>query len=228
MSRAGSGTSQSAMRSDRALRCLGVAAALLLGHGAAAQDLVDRVVAVVNGQPITLSEAVETVALQPHVEPAPTLAEAVETLIEARLMETEARRYPMGPVPADEIEATLRALRDRFASDAAYRAALLRLGIREDYLRKRIERELAVDRYIERRFRPLVRVSQREIEDYYRTTLLPDLDDAAATPPPEVTRLIRRTLEERQLHQRVNDWVDGIASESAILRLALPDEQDGR
>ncbi len=195
---------------------------------AAAQEVVDRVVAVVNGQPVTLSEAVEAVALQPHVSPAPTLAEAVETLIESRLMESEARRYPMGPIPADDIEATLRGLRGRFASSAAYRATLIRLGIREDYLRKRIERELVVDRYIERRFQPLVQVSQREIEEYYRTVLRPDLDDAGETTPPDVERLIRRTLEERQLNQRVDDWVQEILSESDILRLALPDEWDGR
>ncbi len=196
--------------------------------GGFAQEVRDRVVAVVDGQPITLSEARETMALQPHLSPPPTLGEAVETLIEARLMEAEARRYPMGPIPPDEVEVTLASLRDRFPGEAEYRDTLLRLGIREDYLRKRIERELVVDRYLERRFRPLVQVPQRAIEEYYRTVLRPDLDDANETPPPEVARLIRRTLEERDLNQRIGDWVEELQTERAILRMHLSEEPDAR
>jgi len=224
------GTSPSAMHSEsplRALLLLAAAVFLAAPERSGGEELRDRVLAAVDGKPITLSEVVEAIALQPQISPPPRLAEAVETLIEARLMEAEARRYPMGPIPVDEIEVTLRSLRQRFPSDAAYRDTLLRLGIREDYLRKRIERELIVDRYLERRFRPLVQVPQRQIEEYYRTVLRPDLsDDAADIPPPEVAGLIRRTLEERDLNRRIGDWVNELQAESDTVRLELPDEPE--
>ena len=137
---------------------------------------VDRVLAVVNGEPITYSEVLEAIALMPGATPPPTVDDALERLIDARLMEHEARRYLQEPPSEEESEATLRALMDRFATPEDYRATLRRLGVAEDYLRKRIQRELIVDRYVDRRFRPLVQVAQRDVEEYYRTVLLPDLD----------------------------------------------------
>ena len=182
---------------------------------------VDRVLAVVNGEPITYSEVLEAIALMPGVTPAPTLDEALERLIDARLMEHEARRYLQEPPSEEESEATLRALMDRFATPEDYRATLRRLGVAEDYLRKRIQRELIVDRYVDRRFRPLVQVAQREVEEYYRTVLLPDLDAGSPATLVEVESLIRNILEQRDLNRRISAWVDELKSSASIVRLPL-------
>lgn len=184
---------------------------------------VDRVLAVVNGEPITLSEVVEAIALTPGTEPPPTLEETLERLIDARLMEHEARRYLQQPPSDEESEATLRALMDRFATAEDYRATLRRLGIAEDYLRKRIRRELTVDRYVDRRFRPLVQVAQRDVEEYYRTVLLPDLDAGSPATLEDVEGLIRGILEERDLNRRISAWVDELKSSASIVRLPLPE-----
>lgn len=178
----------------------------------------------VDGEPITLSEVEEAVALDPARAAFPDLRDAVENLVAALLMEREARRYPSDPPTPDETEATFRALVERFGSPDGYRAALLRLGIREDYLRRRIERELVVDRYLERRFRPLVRVSQQEVQEYYREVLLPDLPPGASPPLERVEDSIRRILEERDLNRRVSAWVDELKEAAEIVRLPLPEE----
>jgi len=182
---------------------------------------VDRVLVVVNGEPITYSEVLEAIALTPGVTPPPTLEETLERLIDARLMEHEARRYLQDPPSEEESEATLRALMDRFATPGDYRATLRRLGIAEDYLRKRIQRELIVDRYVDRRFRPLVQVAQREVEEYYRTVLLPDLDAGSPATLVEVESLIRNILEQRDLNRRISAWVDELKSSASIVRLPL-------
>lgn len=191
------------------------------GQQPAVADRVDGVLAVVNGEPITLSEVLEVMALAPGVQPPPTLEETRERLIDARLMEHEARRYPQEPPSEEESEATLRALMDRFATPDDYRATLRRLGIAEDYLRKRIRRELAVDRYVDRRFRPLVQVAQRDVEEYYRTVLLPDLDAGSPATLEDVEGLIRNILEERDLNRRIAAWVDELKSSASIVRLPL-------
>lgn len=194
-----------------------------LGEAAPAQpQLVDQVVAIVNGEPITLSEAREVSALAPASASPPTLREAVERLIAARLMEREARRYPTEPPSAEEAEATFRALRERFEDLDDYRATLLRLGIREDYLRRRIERELVVDRYLDRRFGPLVQVNQREVEQYYREVLLPDLPAGAQPPLEQVEESIRRILAERDLNRRIAAWVEELEAAAEIVRRPLP------
>lgn len=185
----------------------------------------DRVLAVVNGEPITYSEVLEAIALTPGVVPSPTLEETLERLIDARLMEHEARRYLQEPPSEEESEATLRALMDRFATPEDYRATLRRLGIAEDYLRKRIQRELVVDRYVDRRFRPLVQVAQRDVEEYYRTVLLPDLDAGSPATLVEVESLIRNILEQRDLNRRIAAWVDELKSSASIVRLPLSEPQ---
>lgn len=187
----------------------------------AAASRIDRVLAVVNGEPVTLSEVFEAMALAPGAEP--TLEETLERLIDARLMEHEARRYPQEPPSEEESEATLRALMDRFATPDDYRATLRRLGIAEDYLRKRIRRELVVDRYVDRRFRPLVQVAQRDVEEYYRTVLLPDLDAGSPATLEDVEGLIRNILEQRDLNRRISAWVDELKSSASIVRLPLPE-----
>ena len=189
-----------------------------LGNGG-----IDRVLAVVNGEPITHSEVVEAIALMPGATPSPTLEETLESLIDARLMEHEARRYLQEPPSEEESEATLRALMDRFATPEDYRATLRRLGIAEDYLRKRIQRELVVDRYVDRRFRPLVQVAQRDVEEYYRTVLLPDLDAGSPATLVEVESLIRNILEQRDLNRRISAWVEELKSNASIVRLSLSD-----
>ena len=190
---------------------------------AAAASRIDRVLAVVNGEPVTLSEVLEAMALSPGSQPPATLEETLERLIDARLMEHEARRYPQEPPSEEESEATLRALMDRFATPEDYRAALRNLGIAEDYLRKRIRRELVVDRYVDRRFRPLVQVAQRDVEEYYRTVLLPDLDAGSPATLQDVEGLIRDILEERDLNRRISAWVDELKSSASIVRLPLPE-----
>lgn len=184
-------------------------------------DALDRVLAIVNGEPITLSEVDEAIALNPGAVPPLSRAEALDTLIAARLMEREARRYLLEPPSEEETDLTLAALQNRFVSEEAYRQTLFRLGVREDYLRKRIRRELIVDHYLDRRFLPLIQIAQREVEDYYRTVLLPDLD--AGSPPPlsEVEGLIRDILAERDLNRRIASWVDELKSDARIVLLPL-------
>ncbi len=212
------------MRSDRIARAV-LSFALLfaaVATGAPAQEgVVDRVVAVVDGSPITLSETREFIALNPRRNPPPTPAEALETLIEARLMAREARRYPLEPPTDEELDRALRDLRDSFESPEAYGGTLERLGIREDFLRKRLRETLIVDRYLGRRFLPLVQVSARDIETYYRTVLLPDLDPGAASSLDAVEDLIRDLLVQRDLNRRIAAWVDELKSAARIERLPV-------
>ena len=224
-----------ACRSARFVRAAIVAAALAIGcfqsgfaeTGSAALSRgqesvrIDRVLAVVNGEPITYSEVLEAAALMPGGGPSLTVEETLERLIDARLMEREARRYPQEPPSEEESEATLRALMDRFPTPDEYRATLRRLGIAEDYLRKRIQRELIVDRYVDRRFRPLVQVAQRDVEEYYRTVLLPDLDAGSPATLTDVESLIRNILEQRDLNRRISAWLEELKSSASIVRLPL-------
>ena len=201
-----------------ALVALGVVPASSLAAG----EVVDRIVAIVDREAITLSEAEQ--ALQLRIvrggdEDSP-LAEVVERLIEALLIEREVARYPGEALDADQVEGALAAVRESFPSEGDYREALESQGMTEEALHALVSRQLAINRYLERRFRALVRVSDEELRRYYDDELLPVLRETAEPAPPveSVAESIRRILRERKFNQRIESWIEELKTRAHIRR----------
>jgi hypothetical protein len=131
-----------------------VLATLLLGT-AARGEVIDRIMAVVSGQPITLSEV--NAALQFHlVEPPPgtrdPLAYALDRLLERTLMLSEVDRFqPPEPAPV-EITVRVDAMERRAGSVAAFDKALSVTGTSREQLRRYIRDELRTTTYLNQRF----------------------------------------------------------------------------
>src|SRR4029079_12406078 len=141
--------------SRRALRFLLAALALCgAARAALAQDaLVERILAVVEGRPVLLSEVRLVQALRGLDEKA-----ALEELIDERLMLREAGRLAQSAVTAEEEERALGRLRETSpAARAAGEAALRRL----------VRRQTAIVKYVDFRFRPQVSVSEEEVRAAY-------------------------------------------------------------
>lgn len=128
--------------------------AAFCGRGVHA-DLIDRIMAVVGGQPITLSDV--TAALQFHlIEPpqgAPDpLAYAVDRLIDRTLVLAEVQRFQ--PPEPDPIEMTIRIddLERRAGSAAALEKALAMTGLTREQLRRHLRDDLRITTYLNQRF----------------------------------------------------------------------------
>ena len=132
----------------------GRAAALLLGlAGAAAPsraaDVVERVLAVVDGRPVLLSEVRVRQRLQGTTE-----AEALEGLLDELLMYEQAARLPQAALRPDEEERALADARGKLPG--ATRAD-------EGNLRRLARRQATILKYVEFRFRPQARVTDEEV-----------------------------------------------------------------
>lgn len=128
--------------------------AAFCGRGVHA-DLIDRIMAVVGGQPITLSDV--TAALQFHlIEPpqgAPDpLAYTVDRLIDRTLVLAEVQRFQ--PPEPDPIEMTIRIddLERRAGSAAAFEKALAVTGLTREQLRRHLRDDLRITTYLNQRF----------------------------------------------------------------------------
>jgi hypothetical protein len=141
----------------RAPRYGGLLACLLSLPAAAEPVVVERILAVVDGRPVLLSEVrvVERVTGQDR-------ARALEELIDERLMFREAARLPQATVTEDE---EARALQSLFA-----RAGPALSGVPEGDLRKLARRQASILKYVDFRFRPQVRVDD-EVEPEAREAL---------------------------------------------------------
>jgi hypothetical protein len=91
-------------------------------------------------------------------------------------------------------------------------------GLSEEELRSELERQLEVNRYLERRFRGLTFVSEEEIEAYYRDELPRQVGDQPLPDLAQVSDSIRRILEERSFNAHVDQWIEGLKSRAVIRR----------
>lgn len=131
--------------------------------GAVPGTLIDRVVAVVDKQVLTLSELlvearVALVLREGEQAGSADLDEAamrafLDYTVNQMLVSMQARRLGGVEVASAEIEREVRRFAQRFRSPDAYRAFLRRFDIAEDTLRNLLERNLRNERYITARMR---------------------------------------------------------------------------
>ena len=98
---------------------------------------------------------------------------------------------------------------------------LVSRGLEERDLRIAIERQLVINRYLERRFRALTYVPDEDIRRYFEDEVLPRLD-TPREPTDEEVEQIRRILEERKFNERVEDWIAGLKERASIRRYVWP------
>ena len=171
--------------------------------------VVDRIVAVVNEEIITLSELQEE-ALRIRALPREALSDrmrlypVLRRMIEARLLVQTARRKGL-QVSDAELDAAIEDIKQaNRLTDEAFREALREEGITLEEYRKRLAEEILRARILEKEVRSRVVVSDAEIQTYYqshrerfrvpreirvRHLLLPLAPEA---PPEEVRRVMEK------------------------------------
>lgn len=191
------------MRSSRliALVLAGVAAAAAAQAPAPPRpEVVERIVAVVDERPLLLSDLRALMAVRGLAE-----GEALEAVIDERLMHLEASRLPQADVSPEE--------EDRALSLLLETRKHLRAETPEPDLRRLLRRQLAILKYVEFRFRPQVRIGDDEVrkaweEDQAGRPAGPALEDAQ--------ELIRARLERRALDERIEAWVRELRSRADV------------
>jgi hypothetical protein len=177
-----------------------LAMATVLAAGAARADvLLERILAVVEGRPVLLSE----VRLLQSVRGLPE-KEALEELVDERLMLREAGRLAQSAVTPEEEERALRRMQETNPAARAASAA---------ELRRLVRRQAAIVKYIDFRFRSQVSVSE---EDVRRAFEARHPGEAAAPPTPEEAAALREELGQRALDERIEAWVKELRAAADI------------
>jgi hypothetical protein len=190
-------------------------------------QLVDRVVAVVDEDPILASDIERVVGLGLlDLLPGETAAEksrrALDLLIEQRLRLHEVDRFGFDETPLAMLDRQMEETRARFPSEAAFRTELERLGLDVTALRQLLARQLSVLAYVEERLGPRVFVSVDDITRYYNEELVPELQKggarAADLPTLDAVReSIRAVLRERRLNDEIDRWTADLRSKADVV-----------
>jgi hypothetical protein len=131
-------------------------------------ETIDRVLAVVTGQLITLSDvtAARDLGLQ-SADGAPDPIRAVLVkLIDRELMLAEVDRYAPPEPSTDAVDREVQRVRERFLSQAALDAALARSGIDQQHLREMLRDDLRIRTYLDQRFATAADRKQALVEEW--------------------------------------------------------------
>ena len=208
-------------------RALQIVLLCLACAGGLKGEILDRIVATVNGQPILLSDwevamRCEAFLDQRPLQFAPEAARAaLERLVDQELLRQQVRTYHLPAITAEQLRRRLQEIRQQIpgaATDAAWQAALERWGLSEAEFEERIADQLEILRFVDVRLRPTVHVTRRSIEDYYRDKLIPQLREKGAKEVPlaEVSPQIEEILSQQRMDTLLNDLLRELRQQSDI------------
>ncbi|HVS02243.1 MAG TPA: hypothetical protein VMT16_05695 [Thermoanaerobaculia bacterium] len=186
--------------------------------------LVDRVVAVVDDDPILLSDLERVIALgvvapQPEESEASLRRRVLEGLIEQRLRFHEVDRYGHQQLPVAAIQEQVAAIAGRFADEEDFAARLAELGMSRGDVEQLVVRQLQVLTFVDELLGARVFVGLDEIQRYYEEVLVPRLAAAGESAPPleQVREQIRSLLREERLNQELQRWTAELRRQADVI-----------
>lgn len=194
---------------------------ILLGGGARA-EIIDRVLAVVNGAVIMQSDVLAAFELG-MVVPGTTddpMAAVLLQLIDRQLMLAEVDRYVPPEPSADAIDRAAQQVRARFATASEYDSALARWGMGEERLRRLLRDELRIRAYLDERF-IVPPPSDDELGEYYRDHLSTFTRGGEVVPFDAARAEITTAVAATRRAALISDWVTGLRRRADISNLYL-------
>ncbi len=210
--------------------CLQFVMLLLPLAGFAQPQMVDRMVAVVNKRVILESDLDQAARveflLQGKSIAALTQADnaaVLEQLIDRALLDQQIVNAAMlDPTPA-ELAAKIKEVREGVPGGAGqsedrWKATLSAYGLTPQDLEEQLSSQVRILRFVDLRFRGLVRVEKDEIEAYYQEKFLPEVRKRNAVPPvlAEVSDKIEQILAEQRIDALLSDWLKTLRAQAHI------------
>jgi len=223
--------SKRSIRTLLGLLALGLASTPSLHAG----QVIDRIVAIVNGHVILESQLEDDLCFEAllagHALHPPTDEDrrlALSRLVDQELLGEQTPDTDLPQPAPDQVQKRIQEIRAAHpdtTSDSAWRATLAQYGLDERQLESRVARQLALLREVDIRLRPSVQIDNDRIEAYYRNVFLPELHKAGApdVPLPEVSTRIREILTQQKIDELFTSWLESLRKDSKI-RTLLPDD----
>jgi hypothetical protein len=191
-------------------------------------EVVDRIVATVNGHIILQSDWEDALCYEAFVAGRPLdqiktedRKAALDRLIDQELLREQMTSSDFQHATEQEVADRIAQVRNQYpgaGTDSAWQALLFRYGLTESELKTRAALELDVLRLVDARLRPSVQIDAKSIESYYNQELLPQLREKGGREVPlsEVTPKIRELLTQQKMNQLLTAWLQNLRASSEI------------
>jgi hypothetical protein len=196
-----------------------------------AQVVVDKTVAAVNNGSlavpdlITYSDLVWQLALQrdtPIEKPSSKdLNHALELLEDQRLILLEANKLPGAEITPEEVKQRRDEVAREFGSSAALLERMARVGLTSEQLDEILHDRIAIDKYIDFRFRAFVLITDKEITAYYDEVYGRQRNSGQIVPTLEQKRSeIEQKLTEEKIASQIDTFIDNLREHAEIIVLS--------
>jgi peptidyl-prolyl cis-trans isomerase SurA len=195
---------------------------------ARAGDVIDRIVATINGHVILQSDWDNALRYEALLN-GRALSEFTEDerrsvldrLVDQELLGEQIKSSVFAQATEAEAQARIAEARKHYsdaASDEGWRVVLNRFGLTQQELVSHVESQINLMRLVDAHLRPAVQIDSKTIEAYYRDKFVPQLKQSGAGEVPlnEVSGKIRELLTEEKVNELLVSWLQTLRSESKV------------
>jgi len=204
-------------------------------RSAMAGDVIDRIVATVNGHIILQSDWDDAIAYEAFIggKPLQQLTgedrkAALDRLVDQELLRQQMpANDPQFDLDEQTVNARLQELRKQFAeaeTDQGWHALLTRYNLSEDDLKSHVVMQMKILRVIDEHLASTIQIDDKNIEDYYNETFLPELRQKGTKEPllTEVAPKISELLFQQKLNGALKEWLQNLHDSSVIVMKVNP------
>jgi SurA N-terminal domain len=203
---------------------------------AGAQDVVDRMAAVVNKHVILESELDQEARIEMLLQGQPLSSEkpgrpdrqaVLDRLIDQALLDQQIVHPEMLSPASDELEAQLKQIREQIpgaSTDEGWKKLLSAYGLSQADVEQHVISEFRILRLVDLRFRGLVHIDKAAIAGYYQNKLVPELQRKGAAIPPlaAVSDKIEKILTEQNMSSMLDEWLQALRAQAHIEKMISP------
>jgi parvulin-like peptidyl-prolyl isomerase len=171
-------------------------------------EVIDKVVAVVDGHIITASDLRQErdILKQLNEKPMDDDKALVQQLIDNYLIETQISDFPGIDITDTDVDQELQ----KFAAGD---------GTPSKALREAVRLRLRTQKYFELRFTQFIHASDEEVSNYYKAVFVPEANKRGMNPVPpleQVSDLVRNNVVQESLDHEISIWLEAIRRRSII------------
>ena len=193
-----------------------------------AGEVIDRIVATVNGHIILQSDWDEALCYEALLsgraisfftdeDRRAVLDRLIDQELLAEQMKSASFQHASEADAAAEV-ADARKLHPDATTPEGWQALLFRYGLTEKELIQHVEQQIDLMRLVDAHLRPAVQIDSKTIEAYYRDKFVPQLKQSGGgdVPLADVSAQIREILTEEKVSELMLSWLQSLRSESKV------------
>ncbi|PYQ43894.1 MAG: hypothetical protein DMG99_05685 [Acidobacteria bacterium] len=205
---------------------------------ARAGEVIDRIVATVNGRIILQSDWDEALSYEALLsgralsfftdeDRRAVLDRLIDQELLAEQMKSASFKHASEEDAAAEI-AEARKLHPDAATAEGWQALLARYGVTEKALTDHVEQQIDLMRLVDAHLRPAVQIDSKSIEAYYRDKFVPQLrqNGAGDVPLADVSGQIREILTQEKVGELMVSWLQSLRAESKVSLPSISESPD--